>query len=634
MEVKKGYKITEIGVIPEDWEVVAIGNVATVTMGQSPAGTSYNRRENGTPLINGPTEFTKKFPIKIQWTTNPTKFCKTGDILLCVRGSSTGRMNISNDKYCIGRGVAAICANTGATQDLLVFHLESAVKIILSLTTGSTFPNIDGKTISTIRFPLPSPSEQTAIATVLSETDELIDSLERLLAKKRNVKQAAMQELLTGKRRLPGFEGTTSKKIKTVLGELPSDWGVVPFDDAFDFLSSATYSRSQLSESGEVGYIHYGDIHTKFSHFIDFSKSVIPKISLQQAHGYPFIKEGDLILVDASEDYSGVGKSVEIRNLGTRAVISGLHTFLLRSKDEKYMNGFKGYVHANPLVKGQFDRLATGLKVYGVSRSNLKKVFLPIPKPAEQTAIASVLSEMDAELEALEAKLAKYRATKAGMMQELLTGRIRLIEPKTAPPPTIIKETSAHSKAFNEAVLISVFANKFASEKYPLSRTRYTKLLYLFHRRKEKDVEGFRKMPGGPYNPDNRYKGPEDIAKKKKYVVAVSGVNKGMSYSGFLPGESFEEAMKYFYQWYDGESLNWLVSKFKTETRDNLELYTTVDKAACELVAESKPVTVENIKKVLVADKNWKNKFDKPLFSNDANIAKAIDYCSKLFGNW
>lgn len=101
MEIKEGFQKTEAGVIPCDWEIQKLEFVADIIMGQSPKGSSYNRNEKGVALINGPTEFTDRFPVKIQWTSEPTKFCQSGDILLCVRGSSTGRINISNDRYCI-----------------------------------------------------------------------------------------------------------------------------------------------------------------------------------------------------------------------------------------------------------------------------------------------------------------------------------------------------------------------------------------------------------------------------------------------------------------------------------------------------------------------------------------------------
>ncbi len=185
-----------------EWRVKKLDGIAEIVMGQSPVGSSYNRDGNGHPLINGPTEFTDRYPIKIQWTSQPTKFCKQNDILLCVRGSSTGRINIANDEYCIGRGIAAIRAKAGSDTKYVTFQVQCAVINILALTTGSTFPSIDRKSIKSIEFPYPSLSEQQAIATVLSDMDAEIVALERKRDKIRAVKQGMMQELLTGKIRL------------------------------------------------------------------------------------------------------------------------------------------------------------------------------------------------------------------------------------------------------------------------------------------------------------------------------------------------------------------------------------------------------------------------------------------------
>jgi len=185
-----------------EWEVRKLDEITEVVMGQSPLGTSYNRDGNGYPLINGPTEFTDRYPIKIQWTDQPTKFCKKDDILLCVRGSSTGRINIANDDYCIGRGIAAIRAKAGTDARYVTFQVEQAVINILALTTGSTFPNIDGKSLRAIMFLLPSLPEQYAISALLSDMDAEIAALEQKRDKTRAVKQGLMQELLTGRIRL------------------------------------------------------------------------------------------------------------------------------------------------------------------------------------------------------------------------------------------------------------------------------------------------------------------------------------------------------------------------------------------------------------------------------------------------
>jgi len=133
------------------------------------------------------------------------------------------------------------------------------------------------------------------------------------------------------------------------------------------------------------------------------------------------INEGDVIMADASEDYSGICKSVEVKNIDDIIAISGLHTFLLRDKNNNFCNGFKGYLHSNRMIKNQFDRLATGLKVYGVSKGNMKLVQIPLPPLPEQEAIAEVLSDTDALITALEKRIAKKQLIKKGAMQTLLT---------------------------------------------------------------------------------------------------------------------------------------------------------------------------------------------------------------------
>ena len=213
---------------------------------------------------------------------------------------------------------------------------------------------------------------------------------------------------------------------QTDVGVIPDDWGTTCFKDSFDFLTSATYSRAETSEIGHICYVHYGDIHTKWNHFIDFKKQPLPLVSEAQAKNYPRIKDGDLVMADASEDYEGIGKSVEVKNLGNKQAISGLHTFLLRDKKGVFASFFKGYIHSNPIVKKQFDRLATGLKVFGVSRGNLKVIEIPLPTKAEQEAIAGALSDADELIASLEQLIEKKRMIKQGAIQELLTGKKRL----------------------------------------------------------------------------------------------------------------------------------------------------------------------------------------------------------------
>ena len=184
------------------WTIQLLGECGEVIMGQSPPGATYNRSADGSPLINGPTEFTDRYPKKIQWTSAPARFCKSGDLLICVRGSSTGRTNFADDVYAIGRGVAAIRAKGSNSTDFMSYQIIAGVSEILASATGSTFPSVDGASFRKLCIQLPHPDEQDAIALVLSDIEFEITELELKLAKARQIKQGMMQELLTGRIRL------------------------------------------------------------------------------------------------------------------------------------------------------------------------------------------------------------------------------------------------------------------------------------------------------------------------------------------------------------------------------------------------------------------------------------------------
>jgi len=213
---------------------------------------------------------------------------------------------------------------------------------------------------------------------------------------------------------------------QTDIGILPSEWDIKTYDEIFNFLTTATYSRAELTTNDNIQYLHYGDIHTKYNFVLDFDKEELPTIKNTQLKKYPLLKNGDILMADASEDYDGICKSIEVKNIRNKKAISGLHTFLLRDKNKLLEEGFKGYLSSNILIKKQFDKLATGMKVYGVSKGNLKIVQIPVPRKEEQKAIAIALSDTDTLINSLEKLISKKEAIKIATMQELLTGKKRL----------------------------------------------------------------------------------------------------------------------------------------------------------------------------------------------------------------
>ena len=169
-----------------------------------------------------------------------------------------------------------------------------------------------------------------------------------------------------------------------------------------------------------------GDIHTHPTAFLNptTNQTYIPRSKVRTV---PRLVDGDLLMADASEDTVAIGKAVEITGLNGCDAVAGLHTMVLRGDKEMLANGFRGYFQFLPQVRTALVRLATGVSVYGITKSGVKAIEVTIPKPDEQNAIATILSDMYVEITALEAKLAKARLMKQGMMQQLLTGRIRLV---------------------------------------------------------------------------------------------------------------------------------------------------------------------------------------------------------------
>jgi type I restriction enzyme S subunit len=297
----------------------------------------------------------------------------------------------------------------------ILWNLHVSGKMELLRTVGAQ-PAISMANLKKHKIPLPpTKAEQEAIAEALSDADALIESLSLLLAKKRHLKQGAMQQLLTGKKRLPGFSGA---------------WEVKTLGDLFNFSGGFTASRDQLSTDGYC-YLHYGDIHTSNKTFVDVRSEHqdIPKLNvpLKKVSPVSLLDDGDVVFVDASEDDEGTSKHVVISNPDKTPFISGLHTIVAKSRTNELDHLYRRYCFQTRAIKTQFRFFAVGTKVSGISKSNIAKITLSAPSVPEQTAIATILSDMDGEIAALDEKLAKARNLKQGMMQELLTGRIRLV---------------------------------------------------------------------------------------------------------------------------------------------------------------------------------------------------------------
>ena len=211
---------------------------------------------------------------------------------------------------------------------------------------------------------------------------------------------------------------TTTYK-QTEVGLIPSDWEVKTIGEIFTFYSTSNYSKAEMSLYGDVGCVHYGLIHAIENSHYSLSSGIKYYVTKEQAK-YEAIKEGDVIMVDASEDLVGLNKSVEVFDLNNKEYIAGLHTFHLRDNNSIYVGTFKGLILNSNSVKKQMLRFAVGMKVFGVSKPQLQNILIPVPTKAEQTAIATALSDADALISGLEKLITKKRNIKQGAMQKLL----------------------------------------------------------------------------------------------------------------------------------------------------------------------------------------------------------------------
>jgi type I restriction enzyme S subunit len=176
-----------------------------------------------------------------------------------------------------------------------------------------------------------------------------------------------------------------------------------------------------------VKNLHYGDIHGASSVTLSPATTPMPTLDQVAAGRLDRLTSGDLVFVDASEDLAGVGTSVEILNMGEVEVVSGLHTIAARFDKSVLVDGFKALLQFIPEFRSHLCQLAAGTKVLATNRRHIATAEIALPPPAEQQAIAAVLADMGAEIQTLESRLAKARAVKEGMMQNLLTGRVRLV---------------------------------------------------------------------------------------------------------------------------------------------------------------------------------------------------------------
>lgn len=413
MATQTGYKASELGIIPQEWKIRRIGDFTDCTAGGTPSTQVSSYWGGEIPwMSSGELHLKQVYNVAGRITqkgleNSSTKFVPANSVLigLAGQGKTRGTVAISKIPLCTNQSIAAIFPTDEFNSTFLFYNLENRYDELRALSTGDGGRGGLNLTIIrnvSVKFP-PLP-EQTAIATALSDTDALISSLQTLIAKKKAIKLSAMQNLLSGKIRLPEFaqrpNGSSKTTRQTELGCVPEDWEVVELGNVvniFDNLRIPVTASKRIS--GSTPYYGANGIQDYVEGFTHKGEFVL------------IAEDGANDLINYPVDY--VNGEIWVNN----------HAHVVQGKENVLDNRFLAYRLSSTNITSYLVG-GTRAKLNG---STLKIIQIIIPKSTdEQTAIAQLLSDMDAEIEALEGRLKKTRSLKQGMMQALLSGKIRL----------------------------------------------------------------------------------------------------------------------------------------------------------------------------------------------------------------
>ncbi len=364
--IEQGYTVIQEKEIdnqlPAGWTVKRLGDVVDIVMGQSPNGAFCNNNGDGTPLLNGPTEFTHKYPKPVQFTSHITKQSKIGDILFCVRGSTTGKMNWADKNYVIGRGLAAIRHTTDTSLNPFIKALiEQNLDVILSSATGSTFPNVSRDLLDSILVNVPPIDEQKEIAAILSSLDDKIELNRQTNQTLEEMAQSIFKEWFIDFN-FPDENGNPYRDsgglmIDSELGQIPASWSVGKLGSMCEVISKGTTPTSLQIENLDknIPFIKVKDI--AFNGTINISGlDLIPDEVHKKVLKRSILKTGDILFSIAGT----IGRvSILPENLNNSNCNQAVA--FIRLKDREYLE----FIHQH-LISQNIQGLILGSVVQGV----------------------------------------------------------------------------------------------------------------------------------------------------------------------------------------------------------------------------------------------------------------------------
>ena len=408
------YKETEVGFIPEDWGCVKMGEV-----GNTIIGLTYSPKDvadYGTLVLRSSNvqknQLAYENNVFVEMELPQRVIVKENDILICVRNGSKqliGKCALI-DKKAEGYAFGAFMSIYRSDFSKYIFYTfqSNIIQKQIDETMGATINQLTNRNLFEFKLPLPREPEQKAIAKVLSDTDALIQALEKKIDKKKLIKKGASQQLLFGKNRLKGFE-TDRKSKKSVFGDIPDDWDVKPLPDVFNYIHGKAHEQF-IVDNGSFKVVN--------SKFVS-SEGTIVKYS---SNNFCPAKKGDILTVLSDlPNGKALAKTFFVEDDNRFAVNQRICIWRSKSDDPLFMYYFMNRHKF-------FLKFDDGVTQTHILNHHINECPVLVPQNIdEQIAIGNALHVMDEEIKILEQKLAKYQLAKQGMMQQLLTGKIRLI---------------------------------------------------------------------------------------------------------------------------------------------------------------------------------------------------------------
>lgn len=400
---RQGFKKTSSGVIPMDWECAELGKVSDITMGQSPPSNVVEDEPGDLAFLQGNAEFGARYPQARLWCETPNRRATRGSILLSVR-APVGALNIADQDYGIGRGLAAILA-TDSDQNYLWYALHYRVSAFSRTAQGTTFTAINKKDLYSLPIPWPSLREQRRIAEVLQTVDDAIEKSRTVIEQTKRVKKALTQQLLT--RGLPGKH----KRFKqTPIGEIPDEWEVICLKEVGTIITGSTPMTSHIEHfNGEYPFVTPADLGT--TRVISDTKRSVSESGMNASRPIP-IGSVMVVCIGATVGKVAIAGTLCCTNQQINSIVCS----------ERAVSEYIYHVLMFRRCALMAETAQTAVPI--VNKNQFGSFAVPLPTLEEQRIIADSLSVLEDRIEDEWTRVRYVESLKQSLMTTLLTGKI------------------------------------------------------------------------------------------------------------------------------------------------------------------------------------------------------------------